>query len=343
MIRYILLLSGITLSSMLYGATPNPEATFPETTPVETAPRLSFLDATILGVVEGITEFLPVSSTGHLILINNLLDLNGEQALRSKNGEILWVIPPSPENPEGVPLTSKLAANTYTIVIQAGAIGAVAFLYYSTILTILSGLLGRSTEGIRLFRNLIIAFCPAVAAGLLLEDWIDKYLFSVSTVVTALIVGGVLMLAMDWWWKRSASNTSELGTKKDLEPFQMTVLQSRFIGVMQCFALCPGSSRSMMTIVGGNLAGLSPAKAAEFSFLLGLPILTGAAIYKGYQNGGAMIAAYGWPQITWGCLIAAISAGFSVRWLVSYLNKHGLALFGIYRILLAIVVIAFLR
>ncbi len=341
--RYILLLSTFAIASILCGNTPSPDRVTSENESVQSAQGLTFLDATILGIVEGITEFLPISSTGHLILTNHLLDLDNETPLFSPSGEPLWVIPPNPSNPEGVPLTSKLAADTYAIVIQAGAIGAVTILYWSTIMTIFSGLLGKNPEGIRLFRNLIVAFFPAVIAGLLLEDWIDKYLFSVSTVVIALIAGAILMLWVDWWWKQRSSDASSSGLKKELDPAQMTVPQSLFIGLMQCFALCPGTSRSMMTIVGGNLAGLSPAKAAEFSFILGLPTLTGAALYKGYQNGGAMIEVYGWPQITWGCLVAAISAGLAVRWLVSYLNKHGLALFAVYRVLLAVAVIAFLR
>jgi undecaprenyl-diphosphatase len=341
--RIIFLLSTFAIAPILCGNTPAPDRITSENEPVQTAQGLTFLDATILGLVEGITEFLPISSTGHLILTNHLLDLNDETPLLSSSGEPSWIIPPSSSNPEGVPLTSKLAADTYTIVIQAGAIGAVAFLYWSTIINILSGLLGKSPEGIRLFRNLFIAFLPAVIAGLLLEDWIDQYLFSVSTVVIALIIGGILMLWMDWWWKQRSADLSKSAVEKELDPSQMSIAQSLFIGLMQCFALCPGTSRSMMTIIGGNLARLSPAKAAEFSFLLGLPILTGAAFYKGYQNGGAMIEAYGWPQITWGCLVAAVSAGLAVRWLVSYLNKHGLGLFGVYRILLAVAVIAFLR
>lgn len=305
-------------------------------TPAAPVAKLSMGDAVVLGVVEGVTEFLPVSSTGHLIIANRVLGLESEKQLTDKSGQPLWFVPPSPNNPAGIPLTIKLAADTYTVVIQIGAIGAVVFLYWRQMLSMFIGLLGRSSAGFRLLRNVLLAFLPVAVGGLLLHDLIDKYLFSVWAVITALIAGAFLML----WAERWRRMNSGIGFSKG-DPANLTAQKALGIGLAQCIALWPGTSRSMVTIVGGYLAGLSAAKAAEFSFLVGLPTLAGAAIYKGFRSGPAMIEVFGWTDVLLGAGVAAISALIAVKFLVHFISRHGLAVFAYYRLGLAFVLILF--
>lgn len=296
--------------------------------------QMSAGDATLLGLVEGITEFLPISSTGHLIIASHALGLEGAQPLRDNHGEIRWYKRPSQKNPDGEPLTQKLAADTFIVVIQVGAIAAVALLYWEKILGMLRGMIGRNGPGIRLLRNIILAFAPVAAAGFYLGKVIDRHLFSIGAVVAALISGAVLMFAAERW-RRTAPNA----TDNRKEPHDLTARQALGIGLMQCLALWPGMSRSMVTMVGGYFCGLSPARAAEFSFLVGLPTLAGAAVYKGAQAGPAMVEVFGWPPLILGTAVAAGSAAIAVRFLVRYLTHHGLALFAVYRLILAAVLV----
>lgn len=298
--------------------------------------ELSARDAIILGLVEGVTEFLPISSTGHLVIANHAMNLESEEPLHDANGAPLWHKKPSEKHPEGVPLTIKLAADTYAVVIQAGAIAAVVLVFWGRLIGILQGLLGRNTAGVRLLRNIIVACIPAVALGLAFGDLIDAYLFSIKAVIVALIAGSILMMVAERWRKQQPA----VSTTAQLDPADLTVRQAFGIGLMQCLALWPGMSRSMVTMVGGYFAGLSPARSAEFSFLVGLPILTGAALLKSYKAGPAMIEVFGTSSILLGSLVAAISAALAVKFLVSYLSRHGLGVFAIYRVVLAAVLIA---
>ncbi|MBI2518377.1 MAG: undecaprenyl-diphosphate phosphatase [Opitutae bacterium] len=293
---------------------------------------MSVSDAVVLGLVEGITEFLPISSTGHLIIANQLLGLESEQQLTDKAGQPLWYRTPSPEHPEGVPLTLKLAADTYTVIIQVGAIAAVALLYWSQLLNMTVGLVGRSNSGMRLLRNVIFATFPVAVTGLLLHDWVDKHLFSVPAVIAAQVAGAFLMLWAERWRR---ANTG-IGFSRN-EPANMSPRKATGIGFAQCLALWPGTSRSMVTIVGGYLAGLSPVKAAEFSFLVGLPTLAGAALLKAVKTGPAMIEVFGWGNLLVGILVAAVSAAIAVKFLVAFLSRNGLAVFAYYRLVVALV------
>ncbi len=289
-------------------------------------------DAIVLGMVEGVTEFLPISSTGHLIIANRILGLESERQLTDQAGRPLWHKPPSPKNPDGVPLTVKLAADTYAVVIQVGAIGAVVLLYWQQLFLMVGGLLGRSSAGLRLLRNIMLAFLPMAIFGLLLHEQIARYLFSIWAVIGALVAGAVLMLWAERWREARAGVGRAKGDAADIP-----ARKALGIGLAQCLSLWPGTSRSMVTIVGGYWAGLGPAKAAEFSFLVGLPTLAGAAFYKGVQSGPAMIEVFGWTNVLLGAGVAAISALIAVKFLVHMITRHGLALFAYYRLVLALI------
>ena len=303
--------------------------------PGQPAAELSVGDALVLGLVEGITEYLPISSTGHLIIANHALHLDSEAPLFDAAGRPLWHKKPSARNPRGEPLTLKLAADTYSVVIQFGAIAAVALLYWPQLLGIGFGLLGRDPAGLRLLRNLLVAFLPAAVLGLLLSGWIDRHLFSIEAVVAAQISGAVLMIAAERWRRKYATSANAV-----LNLPALPAARALGIGLMQCLALWPGTSRSMTTIVGGYFAGFEPRLAAEFSFLLGFVTLAAATVYKSYESGPAMIAVFGWPHVLLGAVVATVSAAIAVRFLVSYLTRHGLDIFAWYRLLVAAVLSA---
>ncbi len=298
------------------------------------APRpvseLSVADAFILGAVEGVTEYLPISSTGHLIVATHALGLESTAPLSGRDGQPLWYRRPSDRLPAGVPLTTALAADTYTIVIQFGAIAAVAVLYWRQFRSMLNGLRGRDPAGAHLLRSLVIAFVPSALLGLALHRWIGAHLFSIGTVIAAQVAGAVFIL-----WAERYRRQRDARTPAAAQPTELTPRQALNIGLLQCAALWPGTSRSMMTIVGGYLAGLDPRHSAEFSFLLGFLTLTAATAFKGYESGAAMIQVFGWPHVLLGCLVAAVAAALSVRFLVNWLSRHGMAAFAWYRLAFA--------
>ena len=280
---------------------------------------MTLLDAIILGLVEGITEYLPVSSTGHLIIVSSLLGLDRDESV-------------------------KVGVDAFNIVVQGGAILAVLGLYFARVRSMVLGLLGKDAAGRKLFFNLLIAFLPAVVLGLLLDDLIEAMLFRPWPVIAALALGGVLLIGMRRWqnalFARDKDETNDVDEEKrfiDIE--ELGWKQALTIGFLQCVAMWPGTSRSMMTIVGGMFMGLRPKQAAEFSFLLGLPTLGGACVYK-FLKSHQEIIALGWLPVILGILVATISAAIAIKWLVGYLAKHGLAIFGWYRIGLAILLTA---
>jgi undecaprenyl-diphosphatase len=267
---------------------------------------LSWWQAVVLGLVEGITEYLPVSSTGHLILTSSLLGL---------------------ERPE-----TKDALDAFLVVVQGGAILAVVLLYWPRVVRMVRGLLGQDPTGLRLALNVGLAFVPAAVAGLVASKAIKAVLFSDWPVIAALAAGGAWMI---WLGSRDHRGTGEL----DAMPWRTAL----GIGLFQTLALWPGTSRSMVTIGGGVLLGLSMASAAEFSFLLGLPTLGAACVHDLVGNlhhaseSGApsMFAQLGMGPVLVGVAVATLSAIVAVRWLVSFLNRHGLAPFGWYRLAIA--------
>jgi undecaprenyl-diphosphatase len=304
-------------------------------TPPPPIAELSTADAVGLGLVEGVTEFLPISSTGHLIIATKLMGLESETQLKGKDGRLLWHKPPSAKYPDGVPLTLKVAADTYTVIIQVGAIAAVLLLYWRQVAAMIGGVFDRSGAGFRLLRNVVLATVPVVLVGWPASKLIDKYLFSIGAVIFAQVAGAGLMLWAEKWRRARQAAVGEAS----LQPQDLPPRSAVGIGLAQCVAIWPGTSRSMVTIVGGYLAGLNPARAAEFSFLVGLPTLAGAALLKAVQSGPAMIAVFGWTHILLGILVAAISAAIAVRFLVHFLTRHGLALFAYYRLVVAVVLL----
>jgi undecaprenyl-diphosphatase len=275
---------------------------------------VTILDAIILGLVEGITEFLPVSSTGHLIIASWLLGLLDDPA-------------------------RKPAIDSFNVIIQGGAILAVLGLYWPRVAMMLKGLVGRDANGLALFVKLVVAFLPAAVLGVLLDDWIEERLFRPIPVLMALGGGGLLLLVLAPWIKTLVKR--EQGERDDFA--QLTLLHALAIGCMQCLAMWPGTSRSMVTILGGILFGLSPRRAAEFSFLLGLPTLGGACVYKIYKSvkhgdGGlhGFVDQLGGPiPPAVGIVVAAFSAALAIKWLVGYLSKGGMAAFGWWRVAVA--------
>ncbi len=293
----------------------------PPTAPVA-APQPTATDAIILGLVEGVTEFLPISSTGHLVLTTHALGLDSPAPIgRDRHGEVI---------------TFKDAADTYTVVIQVGAIAAVAFLYWTQLITMLAGLLGRNPSGLRLFRNVVLACIPPVITALAFKKFIKAHLFSVNTVAYALLVGAALMLYAEWWRRRKELSIQQYAVPHapELAPSELSPLRALVIGFVQCFALWPGMSRSMTAMVGGYFVGLRPKAAAEFSFLLGLPLLGAAAAKDTLDGGPAVISAFGWSNTLLGLLVAFVSAGLAVKLFVGFLSRSGLAPFAIYRVLL---------
>jgi len=292
--------------------------------------EITYLDALILGLVEGITEYLPVSSTGHLVLTNELLGLNADTQLVDQKGALIMT--------EDGPLTIEAVANAYAIIIQIGAIAAVVLLYWSRLIDMLMGVLGRSKTGFMLTRNLFVAFAPAVVLGLLFDDIIESELFKPIPIAVALAAGAGLMIGVEIWRKKNPPADELAG--RDLH--ELSIPQSLTVGFLQCVAMWPGTSRSMMTIVGGYIIGLTPKRAAEFSFLLGLITLTAASGYKMVTMGPSMLKAISIGPALFGIFVAWISAMLAVKWLVSYLSKHGLAPFAWYRLVLAALVLIFL-
>jgi undecaprenyl-diphosphatase len=264
---------------------------------------MSPLDAIILGIIEGLTEFLPVSSTGHLIVVGDRLG------------------------------QSTAAAKTLEIVIQLGAVLAVVVYYRARLWKIVAGVLRRDPVAIRLTIALGVAFVPAAVIGLLAYKAIKALLFHPAPVAGALIVGGVVMIAVEFGRKRRAAKVDD-----GLE--HVTPKRALAIGLGQCLSLWPGSSRSMTTIVAAEMTGLSPSTAADFSFLLAIPTLGSAAVYDLAKNYKTMTQAPGMMNaLVVGMVVSFVVALLVIAAFVRYLKRFGLTPFGIYRIVLGIVVL----
>jgi undecaprenyl-diphosphatase len=268
--------------------------------------------AVLLGIVEGLTEYLPVSSTGHLVLAGHLLGL-----------------------PDGDPATSS-----FEIVVQLGAILAVVAHYRGLLVQRLRGLWSRDPVSLRLLAALAIAFVPTAAAGLLLRKTIKAHLFGVLPVAIALVVGGVAMIVIERILRQRPSLLAAGAETRAAEGLEhVTPQRALAIGLAQCLSLWPGASRAMCTILAGQLVGLSTATAAEFSFLLALPTLGAATAYEASRARHVLATSVGGASLVIGLCVSFVVAWAVIATFLKYLRRHGLEPFGWYRIVLGMVVL----
>ncbi|MFN8278514.1 MAG: undecaprenyl-diphosphate phosphatase [Chitinophagales bacterium] len=269
---------------------------------------MSNLEAVALAIVEGLTEFLPVSSTGHMIIAQGILHIQGSSFVK-----------------------------VYLVNIQFGAIMAVLALYYR-----------RFFQGIDFYKKLLIAFLPAAIIGFALNKYIDQLLESVPVVAISLIVGGVILVVTDRLFHHQIVETPEAEVEvtpdsDDIDakpkivvtPLPLTYIQSLKIGFAQTIAMIPGVSRSAATIIGGLTQKLTMRQAAEFSFFLAVPTITAAALYKTYK-GFDQIKGTDIEQLIIGNVVAFIVAMIAIRYFVNFISKHGMKVFGIYRIVVGL-------
>ena len=260
------------------------------------------IKAAIMGIVEGLTEFLPISSTGHLILAGSLLGFDDDKA------------------------------KVFDIAIQTGAIFAVILVYWQKIRSTLIAL-PHEKQAQQFALNVLIAFIPAVVLGLLYGKAIKAHLFTPVVVASTFILGGFIIL---WAEKRQQRNPA---TARIHAVEEMTPMDALKVGLVQCLAMIPGTSRSGSTIIGGMLMGLSRKAATDFSFYLAIPTLIGAGVYSLYKE-RALLSAADVPLFGVGLLFSFISAWFCIRWLLRYIATHSFVPFAWYRIAFGIVVLA---
>ena len=254
--------------------------------------------AAIMGVVEGLTEFLPISSTGHLILAGSLLGFDDAKA------------------------------KVFDIAIQTGAILAVIIVYWQKIRATLVAL-PTERQAQKFALNVLIGFLPAVVLGLLFGKMIKEHLFTPTVVATTFILGGFVIL----WAERRPQSAARIHSVDD-----MSALDALKVGLVQCMAMIPGTSRSGATIIGGVLLGLSRKAATDFSFFLAIPTLIGAGVYSLYKE-RALLSMADLPMFAVGLFFSFISAWLCVRWLLRYISTHDFVPFAWYRIAFGIAVL----
>jgi len=259
------------------------------------------IKAALMGIVEGLTEFLPISSTGHLILAGTLLGFHDEKA------------------------------KVFDIAIQTGAILAVIWVYWHRLRATVAAL-PTSRQAQRFTLNVLIAFVPAVLLGLLLGKAIKAHLFTAEVVATAFIVGGLIIL----WAERRQADPQTAPRIHDVD--QMGWRDALKVGLVQCLAMIPGTSRSGATIIGGMLLGLSRRAATDFSFYLAIPTLIGAGAYSLYKE-RALLSLADLPLFAVGLLFSFVSAWLCVRWLLRFIATHSFNGFAWYRIAFGLVVL----
>jgi len=319
-VRFPVMACAVGLALAVAGAVPA-LANEPEPSPPGEPGKISAGQAAILGVVEGLTEYLPVSSTGHLILVNHAMGLSHFT---------------DPAHPLRSSLKKVPAVDAFDIVIQLGAILAVLGLYRNRVGQMLAGLVGRDPAGLRLMVSLFIAFLPAAVVGLAGHRWITEHLFNPMSVIAALAVGGVLMIVVEhYFWRRRKD------VRRVTDVAQVAYWQSLVIGLAQVLAMWPGTSRSMITILAALVVGLDMLAAAEFSFLLALPTLGAATVYEGAKSWDVLAQSAGVDGLVIGLVVSGVVAAVAVKAFVKWLTGHGLLPFGIYRIALAAAVCAY--
>lgn len=261
---------------------------------------LIYLKAALMGIVEGLTEFLPISSTGHLILVGGLIDFTGEKE------------------------------KVFGIAIQTGAMLAVIWQYRVKLIHTIVGMFSDPIAQ-RFVRNILIAFIPAVVLGLAFGSMIKAHLFSAVPVALAFIIGGFIILIVE---KRGETKGHVRVNHVD----DMTAKDAFYLGLLQCLALIPGTSRSGSTIIGGMAIGLSRKCATEFSFFLGIPTLIGAGAYSIWQERN-LLQASDTPLFLVGLVFAFVSALICIRWLIHYVSSNSFKPFAWYRIAFGIIVL----
>jgi len=263
---------------------------------------LLLFKAAIMGIVEGITEFLPISSTGHLILASELMDF--------------W---------------TKEKSAVFVIAIQMGAIAAVIYEYWSRLWGAATGMITGEGKGRRLGFGLILASIPIVLVGLTFGQQVKELLFNDVAVAIGLIVGGLIII----WVEKNPPKVNAP------EVENISIKQAIWIGLIQVLSLIPGTSRSGATIIGGMMLGLSRKSATEFSFFLGIPVIIGAGLLDLYQSYDVLESNFDWLVIGWGILVSFISALFLIRVLVAYVAKRDFMIFAWYRIASGLLILLF--
>ncbi|KDR95500.1 undecaprenyl-diphosphatase [Peptoclostridium litorale DSM 5388] len=270
---------------------------------------LFILKSIILGIVEGMTEFLPVSSTGHLVIFQKLMGFDG---------------------------TSKNYVEMYTYVIQLGAILAVVILYWKkikdTLMNFFPQQVGYERSGFRFWFMIFIACIPGGVFGILLDDLAEKYFFTPTSVAATLFIGGIGMIYAENKFRKNRIRSSELS---------VTMRQAWLIGAFQCLAIIPGMSRSASTIIGGWVSGLSTVAAAEFSFFLAIPVMVGMSILKLLKVGGVSnITPQELTSLVVGFVVSFIVALMVINKFISFLKKRPMRIFAFYRMAFAVVVLS---
>lgn len=266
--------------------------------PLDAATWILLAKAAVMGVVEGLTEFLPISSTGHLILAGALLGFTDDKS------------------------------KVFDIAIQTGAILAVVIVYWGKLWSTATSL-GSSAAARRFVLNVLIAFAPAVLLGLLFGKAIKAHLFTPTVVAGAFIAGALVIL-----WAERRENGARIHSVDDMTPWDALK-----VGLVQCVAMIPGTSRSGATIIGGMLLGLSRRCATDFSFFLAIPTLIGAGAYSLYKE-RALLSWDDLPLFGTGLLFSFLSAWICVRWLLRYISSHTFVPFAWYRIAFGVIVLA---
>ncbi len=269
---------------------------------------MEIIKAIFFGIIEGITEWLPISSTGHMILLNDFIHLG----------------------------VSEEFYKLFEVVIQLGAILAVVLMYFKTIFPWGFGKTKEDTkETFALWGKILIACVPAAIIGLLFDDWLDEHLYNSVVVALMLIIYGIIFIVVE----SKGIGTSNTDTVK-----KITVKQALLIGVFQLLALIPGTSRSGATIIGGLILGLKRSVAAEFTFFLAIPVMAGASLLKLLKyvlDVGLVFETMELVILGVGCVVAFIVSVIVIKFLMSYIRKHDFKVFGYYRIVLGIIVLLY--
>ncbi len=266
---------------------------------------MTYFDAFVLGIIEGLTEFLPISSTGHMILANYFLGLEESENTKA-----------------------------FEVIIQSGAMFAVIWHYRKELKSLVSGLFRKNNKSIHLFQSILIAFLPAMFFGALFAKKIKAHLFGFAPVAWALLVGGVLMIFIERFYKPKQTG---------LEYTQVSRSKSLFIGLAQCLALWPGFSRAMATILGARLQGLSTKEAAHFSFFLAIPTLLAAGAHDALKLNSSFFASSDQLiLLAIGLATSFITALLVIRGFLKFLTTHSMEVFGWYRIVIALYFLIFI-